>query len=78
MEATDIFCTSVQIILKEDKNNVELGQGFSTPRMKQAMIKTKTDVDDFNRTVVHRVIIEFHHIVGHRSVLISLLIVLQG
>lgn len=76
-QATGVSRRSVQRILGESKTNVEVGQGFSTPRKKRPRKKSKTEIDDFDKCVVRRTIVEFHRTEGQRPVLKALLPVMQ-
>lgn len=86
-EATGVSRSSVQRVLLECKKQQEQPQEaeqpviplptFTTPKKKWKKKIKKTDLDDFDKTVVRRTIYEFHRTEGQRLTLKTLLSVLK-
>lgn len=64
-EATGVSVRSLQRILREQKINENNGTSFSTPNKKRPRKKVKTDIDEFDKSVIRRTINEFHWSMGN-------------
>jgi hypothetical protein len=76
-EATGVSVSSVKRILAEQRKNVEEGKCFGTPHKTRPRRKFKTDIDDFDKSVIRRTIHEFHITHRERPKILSLLPVLR-
>jgi signal recognition particle GTPase len=72
-EATGVSLSSLKCILKEYEHNKRVRKEFGTPHKKRPRRKVKTDIDDFDKCVIRRMINEFHTTEGGRHTLQLLL-----
>ena len=69
--------SSVRRIVQESRECVGLQKSFSTPHKKRPRKTVTTEVDDFDKCVIRRVINDFHRSEGERPTLKRIVSVLK-